>query len=638
MSIIRLTKNTIFTSIYLLLVTCGFYACASMGSPSGGDYDVEPPRFIRSTPTPNSIEFKGNKIELQFDEFINIEKPSEKVIITPPQQKAPVIKAIGHKITVELKDTLIPNTTYTFDFTDAIVDNNEKNAIEGFSFAFSTGNIIDSLIVSGILLNAENLEPMPNVLVGLHANLADSAFTTFPFMRTSQTNDRGRFWIRNIAPGTYHIFALTDLNRDFKFDQPDEAIAFNDSLIIPSFEPAVRMDTIWKDTLTVDTLIEVQYTRFTPDDIKLFLFKEHFEPQYFSKSERINEKQFVLHFNSSKALPPYLHLLEDEPASDWYIQEFSPDKKSLTYWITDSLVYKRDTLKIEMNYCADDSLNNLISLVDTLQLVLRKKDSDKKEKPEFLGVTITPSGTMEVYDTLKFTFSEPLFTLNTQSIIFQQKIDTIWENRSFPLIQDSLNPRMYYVVNNWPYGQEYRVKVDSAVIYSIYNKWNDSINVRLKIPAEEEYGHLYVSITGIEGSGFGQLLDGSERIVKESGLYDGELIFEDIKAGKYYLRYIDDVNGNGKWDTGNYVKKQQPESVYYYSSAFEIRKFSEIEQQWNVKEFPIERQKPVEITKNKPAVKQPKRNEQPNENQKKSDATRGSFGSGTGIPAMSKMQ
>ncbi|MDR1436966.1 MAG: Ig-like domain-containing protein [Candidatus Symbiothrix sp.] len=632
-------KNTLSGAVYLALAICGFYACASLGSPTGGDYDIEPPHFLNSKPLPNSIEFKGNKIELHFDEYIAIEKPSEKVIITPPQQKAPVIKAVGRKITVELKDTLIPNTTYTFDFTDGIVDNNEKNPVEGFTFAFSTGDVLDSLILSGLLLNAENLEPMPNIMVGLHADPADTAFTSRPFLRTSQTNDKGQFWIRNVAPGAYHVFALADMNRDFKFDQPGEAIAFLDTLFLPSFEPAVRMDTLWKDSLTVDTIREVHYNRFTPDNIRLFLFNEDFEPQYFSKAERPDENQFILHFNSGKTPPPDLCLTENEPEKNWYIREYSPDKKSLTGWITDSLVYKRDTLLIEMNYLADDTLNNLIPFTDTLRLVHRKKEPQKKEKenepkPEFMDVKITPSGTLEVYDTLRITFSEPLPRLDTAAIAILQKVDTLWEKRNFPLIPDTLNPRAFYIINTWPYGQEYQLQIDSAAIRSIYNRENNPVNVKWRTPAEEDYGHLYIKVEGTEGPGFGQLLDGSEKIVKESPLNAGELTFENIKPGKYYLRYIDDTNNNGKWDTGNYAGKKQPEAVYYFPSFFEIKKFWELEHTWNVRSISVEKQKPLEITKNKPVVKQPRRDEK-NSNQQNPNANRGN--SLPGIPGMPRL-
>ena len=227
------------------------YSCANMASPNGGPYDETPPKFISSLPAPNQTNYKGKKVEILFDELVQLDKPSENVIITPPQMQLPVIRAAGKKVVVELKDTLKENTTYTIDFTNSISDNNEKNVFENFSFAFSTGDVIDTLEVSGILLNAENLEPMPGITIGLHKNLEDSAFVKLPFDRTSRTNDKGQFTIRNISPGSYRIFGLNDVNRDYKFDQPGEEIAFNDSIIIPSLELTTRQDTLWKDSLTI---------------------------------------------------------------------------------------------------------------------------------------------------------------------------------------------------------------------------------------------------------------------------------------------------------------------------------------------------------------------------------------------------
>ena len=233
-------------------------------------------------------------MEILFDELVQLDKPSENVIITPPQMQLPVIRAAGKKVVVELKDTLKENTTYTIDFTNSISDNNEKNVFENFSFAFSTGDVIDTLEVSGILLNAENLEPMPGITIGLHKNLEDSAFVKLPFDRTSRTNDKGEFTIRNISPGSYRIFGLNDVNRDYKFDQPGEEIAFNDSIIIPSLEQTTRQDTLWKDSLTIDTIRTVGYTRYFPDDIQLRLFKENFVRQYLLKPERQQENLLTI--------------------------------------------------------------------------------------------------------------------------------------------------------------------------------------------------------------------------------------------------------------------------------------------------------------------------------------------------------
>ena len=245
------------------------YSCANMASPNGGPYDEAPPKFVSSTPVPNQLNYKGKKVEILFDELIKVDNPLENVVVTPPQKSQPVVQTNGRRVTVELEDSLLENTTYTIDFTNSISDNNEGNVFQNFSFAFSTGPTIDSLEVSGVVLNAENLEPMPGITIGIHTNLEDSAFLKIPFVRTSRTNDRGEFTIRNIATGTYRIYALNDALRSYMHNQPGQEIAYADSLVVPTFEFSTRQDTIWKDTLTIDTIKTVNYTHFMPDNIVL---------------------------------------------------------------------------------------------------------------------------------------------------------------------------------------------------------------------------------------------------------------------------------------------------------------------------------------------------------------------------------
>ena len=610
-------KKILFATVYLLLAFCGFYACASIGSPGGGDYDVEPPVFIKSDPAPSSINFNKNKITLWFDEYLTIEKPSEKVIITPPQLKAPVISAVGKKIDIELRDSLIQNTTYTLDFTDGIKDNNEGNAIEGFTFAFSTGDIIDTLEISGLLLNAENLEPMPKVIIGIHSDLSDTAFTSKPFTRTSITNDRGRFSIRNVAPGTYRIFALNDLNRDFKYSQAGEAIAFHDSLIIPSFVPSIRTDTIWRDSLTIDIIKQVEYTRFLPDDITLHLFEEKQDMQYLVKSERTDSSRFFMEFNSSTGTPPSISLLNKYTNDDWYVLEQSPDKKIMTYWIADSLIYQTDTLLIKADYLEHDTLKNLIEKSDTIKLFQRRKTkNDNKEKPEFLQTSVSVSGSMDINDTIKFTFSEPI-AFDSETITIEQKVDTLWQKVSLPIVRDSLSPLIYYVDYKFPFRKEYQITIDSAAVHSIYGKHNDLIKTIFRTLAEEDYGHVYVQLNGSDGKGFGQLLNSTEKVMRESKVINGELVFENIKPGTYYLRYIDDQNQNDEWDPGNYKENIQPEKVYYYPGYFDVKKYVEFEQTWDIAS---KNQKPIEITKNKPTEKKPKNDK--NENRQTNNNSR----------------
>jgi hypothetical protein len=622
----------------MLLLTV-IYSCANIGSPNGGPYDETPPKFVSSTPVPNQINYTGKKIEILFDELIQIEKPSENVIITPPQMELPVIRSAGKKAVIELKDTLKPNTTYTIDFTNSISDNNEKNVFENFSFAFSTGDIIDTLEVSGVLLNAENLEPMPGITIGLHNNLEDSAFVKLPFVRTSRTNDKGQFTIRNITPGTYHIFALNDVNRDYKFDQPGEDIAFLDSVIVPSFELTTRQDTTWKDSLTIDTIRTVGYTRFFPDNIELRLFKEKFERQYMVKPERPDEKYFTLRFNTKlDTVPvpvPINFTLED---STWYFVQQTEGGTAVNYWLADSTVWKQDTLQVQVSYPKSDSLNILRPQTDTVQLVLRRRPAEKKKKKKkdepdpivFLGMQVDAPSSMDLFDTISVTFNEPVLDINKEMFFLDQKIDTVWNTVDFDFFPDSTNSLNYFIRRPWKYGEEYRIEVDSAAIHSLYGKWNDFFTGEFKIKKEDEYGYLYLNINGVDTTAFVELLSSGDAPVRKAKVKDGGVLFMDLKPDKYYARIVIDTNGNGVWDTGNYIEKRQPEEVYYSPKMYEIMQNWQVEETWNVNSTPLAKQKPLEITKNKPKEATKKKRNYKDESQQSSP--RNNSGGNMGMP------
>ena len=628
----------------LLLVLCGvfllvtMYSCANMASPNGGPYDETPPKFISSLPAPNQTNYKGKKVEILFDELVQLDKPSENVIITPPQMQLPVIRAAGKKVVVELKDTLKENTTYTIDFTNSISDNNEKNVFENFSFAFSTGDVIDTLEVSGILLNAENLEPMPGITIGLHKNLEDSAFVKLPFDRTSRTNDKGQFTIRNISPGSYRIFGLNDVNRDYKFDQPGEEIAFNDSIIIPSLELTTRQDTLWKDSLTIDTIRTVAYTRYFPDDIELRLFKESFVRQYLLKPERQQENLLTIRFNApldTVPLPKPLNFTPENP--DWFFTQETEAGKGVNFWLTDSLVWKQDTLQVELSYPKSDSLNVLRPQTDTLQFVMRRRPEKKKKKkddePEpivFLGMQIDAPGSMDLFDTISVTFNEPVLDINKEMFFLDQKIDTVWNTVDFDFFPDSTNSLNYFIRRPWKYGEEYRIEVDSAAIHSLYGKWNDFFTGEFKIKKEDEYGHLYLNINGVDTTAFVELLSSGDAPVRKAKVKDGGVLFMDLKPDKYYARIVIDTNGNGVWDTGNYIEKRQPEEVYYSPKMYEIMQNWQVEETWNVNSTPLAKQKPLEITKNKPKEATKKKRNYKDESQQSS--SRNNSGGNMGMP------
>ena len=326
----------------------------------------------KSTPDFNALNVTTKTIVIEFDENIKIEKPMEKVIITL-HKKFPIIQAIGRKAVVKLEDELLPNTTYTIDFTDAIVDNNEGNPLENFSISFSTGDTSDTLAVSGKVLAAENLEPEQGIYVGIHSNLHDSAFTKLPFERISRTDSRGNFTIRGMAPGKYKIYALNDLNRDYKYDNPQETIAFLDSIISPSTVSAVRQDTIFNkdDSTKIDTMKTIHYTRFMPDDILLRSFLSDFQRQYLQKHERPEPYKLILYFAAPTTPPTFRLLNPPVENNDWYLKETNQYNDTIALWITDSLIYKTDSIRMEINYVRTDSANRNFLYTDTIRFTYR---------------------------------------------------------------------------------------------------------------------------------------------------------------------------------------------------------------------------------------------------------------------------
>ena len=283
--------------LYLFLTVCAVVGCARMGSPDGGWYDDKPPRIIKTTPQDRSSNVTDKKITILFDEYVKLEDAMNKVIVSPPQLDMPEIKSTGKKITVQLKDTLKPNTTYTIDFSDAISDNNEGNPLGNYTYTFSTGEQIDTFEVSGYVVNAEDLEPIKGIMVGLYDDLSDTVFKTKPLQRVSRTDSRGHFVIKGVAPGTYRAYALQDMDGNYSFNQMSEMIAFSHQTFVPSSKPDIRQDTIWRDTLHIDSIMRVPFIHYYPDDIALMAFTHVQTTRYLIKSERNDPNQFKIYFS-----------------------------------------------------------------------------------------------------------------------------------------------------------------------------------------------------------------------------------------------------------------------------------------------------------------------------------------------------
>ena len=610
-----------------------FCACANIAAPTGGLYDVDPPKVVKASPSFNATNNDKSKIEILFDENVKIEKPMDKVIIAPPQQKFPVIKAEGRKVIVELEDELKPNTTYTIDFTDAIVDNNEGNVLENFALSFSTGEELDSMAISGIVLTAENLEPAQGIYVGIHSNLNDTAFTNTPFERISRTNSRGIFTIKGVAEGEYKIYALGDLNRDYKYDNPQEEIAFLDSIIVPTSVQALRNDTIFNDSVTIDTIHEVQYTRFLPDNLQLRSFESGFKRQYLQKHERIVPHKLDIYFAAPTEEPQITLLSPITSSSKWFVKESSITNDTVSIWITDSLIYQSDTVKLKVDYLRTDTLNNHILSTDTLNFTFRdsKRKVAEKEKKEdeeepiiFLNIRHNIQSTHEIYNSLFLEFEQPIANFDSTEIKLEHEIDSIFVPIDYTLIRDSLNARAYKLKYKWEPGEKYKLHIDSAAFISEYGLHNNTVEQAFTVKELEQYGNLLFVLSGLPDgkTAYVELLDAQDKPFRKKRVKDNEALFLDLNPGKIYARLFIDENEDGEWTTGNYEKKRQPEMVYYNPKMHEIRAFTNHEESWDLKETPLYKQKPLEITKNKPEEKKKKQNR--NEEDRQNRNTRGS--------------
>ena len=612
--------------LILMLVIIG-YSCASMGTPDGGPYDEMPPKFVGSNPGMRAVNVKNQKIELEFDEFIKLEKAAEKVVVSPPQLEQPEIKVVGKKVALELFDTLKDATTYTIDFSDAIVDNNEGNPMGHFTYSFSTGGTIDTMEVSGTVLNAADLEPIKGIQVGLHKNLNDSALTTLPFDRVSRTDSRGHFIIRGVAPGKYRIYALMDGNQNYLYDSKTETVAFSDSIIIPSMMPATRQDTIWKDTLTVDTIKTVNYTRFMPDDIILRAFKEENTRQYFSRSQRDKENHFILKFSAKADTLPTLTGLNFD-ATDAFVIEPNEGNDSICYWIKDSLVYQMDTLEVQMDYLYTDSLDQLVPKTDTIYLAnkltreqrekLAKKEAEEKEKerkkkekkgekieeekPSFLTMNVDAPSAFDINRNIVLSFDEPVARIDTSAIHMSVKVDTVWQETPFLFVPDSVLPRKYEILAEWEPEKEYQLKIDSAAIVGLYGLHTNKVEQTVKVKKLDEYGTLLFNLEGAPSTSVVELLDNGGKMLRQQRITSENTadFYYLAPNAKYYVRLFNDRNGNGKWDTGNVEQGIQPEEVYYFPKVWEMKANFEFEETWNIHATPVDKQKLDEIKKQKP--------------------------------------
>ncbi len=614
--------------VILFLSATLWHSCATPGTPDGGRFDEEPPEVVATLPEFGAVNADKRKIQILFNENVRLDNASEKVVISPPQLNMPEISASGPKIKISLEDTLKPNTTYTIDFSDAILDNNEGNPMGNYTFLFSTGESCDTMEVAGYVLNAEDLEPVKGLLVGLHSDTTDTVFQKVPFERVARTNGSGRFVIRGVKDGKYKVYALKDADGSFTYNQKSEMLAFMNATFHTGSYPDTRLDTVWHDDAHIfyDSLKTVAFTHYTPDDLVLLAYTDSEQEQHFLKSERNVHEHFELYFTTKSANPPIVKGLNFND-KDAFILNKSAGNDTLQYWLTDTLIANKDTLQISMTYMETDTLGVLQEKTDTLELTskitfakrqkqkaeafkkwekeqekLKKKDRPyQKEYPiETIDLNVKGTGSLPPNENVRLSVTEPIKFIDTTKIHLELKQDSLFFPANYIMKQNKNNIMSYTIYAEWRPKQEYRLRIDSAAMISIYGKPSNKVDSKITIPDLDKFSSVFVTLNGFSDSTvIVQLLRG-DKPAYSSRCKKGKAEFYFVKPGKYYMRAFIDLNGNGKWDGGKYEDGKQAEETFYFPHELTLKAMWDVEQDWNVRDVPRYQQKPLEITKQKP--------------------------------------
>lgn len=590
------------------------YACANRGYPEGGPKDTTPPVVVGEVPVSYTKNFDKKRVDIFFNEFVQLKDVNEKFVFSPPLKKNPKVSLRGKYVQVSIPDTLRPNTTYSMDFADAIVDNNEGNPLGYYRYVFSTGDIIDTLEVSGNVVNAESYEPMVNILVGLYEDQADSV----PLLQLpdyiARTDSAGFFRLTNLRQAHYRVMAIEDKNKDKKYAPEAEMFGYLDSTVFPIVMPMVRTDTFriieqisGRDTITRDSIVTTEYLGYGPGNLYIRMFQEKLTQLYLVDSDRKDREKldFIFSIPAENEFQARLwDTLATEPLpEDWYFKEQTIGKDTITLWIKDSTVYKRDTLNVILSYLRSDSTGQHTLYADTVHYSFKekknnesrgkKKKEDDNPKIEFLQIKSNVSGELDLKARLRLEFDRPVDKSGLQHLRLSEKVDTLYQPVDFKVNEDDRKVRAVYVDAPWKAGGEYLLEIDSASVYDIYGHFNDKVSKNFKVRTEEYYGKVILTVKGVTGNTILQLYksdtgkseNGKRKysIVREQQIKgDGVVEFELLPEGKYKFRAILDTNGNGVWDTGLYLKHQQPEEIVYLPAEIAVKQNFDIEQEFDL--------------------------------------------------------
>lgn len=565
--IYRYTHTFIF-----ILSCCLFVGCAQVVSPGGGPVDKIAPKVLNYSPDSASLNFKARNIQILFNEFFTLNDLTNQLIISPPLENKPTITVKNKTLNIEFdeKEQLKPATTYCISFGNAIQDLNEKNPVENFKYIFSTGSFIDSLKVNGNIQNAFNHKTEKGILALLYKSDNDSAvYNSLPDY-FAKTTESGSFEITNIKSGTYKLLALKDANANYKFNQESESIAFADSLINVDGNsmPLLNLFQEQANKIYLKKYIQEQYGKY------VFILNRGTDSIKVELLNRTNDQQFQDQIHSSK------------------------NKDTITYWINN---YAADSIKFQ--------IKNGSQIIDTAAFkVLKKEDALRSRRNPFkltLVNSVNENMEVDLNTDIFLQFSNPILSISKNADVYLKEDSVQYKKYvlSFYKLKNSNNLKIaiglkdstlltaknseLFKNNILKENTKYSLYIPPNTFTDFFGLTNDSININFKTREEKYYGSVKLNLNFDpvnQGKYIVQLLDDEEIVVRESSISEPTIInYLYLQPRIYKLKIIADANNNGKWDTGNYLLKQQPEKVFYNTEPINIRSNWDLDLEWSIK-------------------------------------------------------
>lgn len=571
------------------------HSCANTTTPpTGGPKDTIPPVITKIYPALNQVNVptQKTKLEIVFDEYVKVKDPKS-LFLSPPLEKSPKFKIKGKGVVVYFESDLDSNKTYTLDLTNAIADNNEGNMYPGFTLVFSTGSVIDTMMVTGLVQDCNSLKPLKGATVMLYKDHADSALFLKRPDAAVKTDEWGFFCLRNIQDTVYRMYAIIDDNNNNKYDPESEKVAFIDTLIRPT-------------TVVVDSLPELQkydmkdtvscLARKT--EFELNVFKEKPSKQMIVNKERVGDRTAYITFMAPYAQIDSIWVRGVAPEN--LITQFNIVKDSLEIWVNDPKP-QPDTMFLNVKYMKTDTLGMLNPFTEEIKLLKPKKTTGKTSsrdmKKEDTLAVFTIEAKPETVEQYGFVmeFKYPLVESAFDSLVFKSVNPRQQESiGKYTVVQDSLNLRKYTVTpaEKLQPGYEYFLKVPHRKFKDINGFYNDSTEVKVSLPKDDKLSTMFLEISNVKNKYIVDLLNEKRDKVLRSYIVDSDqtLTFPYLKASKYSIRITEDLNRNGIVDTGILLEKKQPEKVRFYkledgTFLIDIPEMSEIEQALDVAEM-----------------------------------------------------